>query len=298
MGTKNNPGTFDCVARAEPDEQMFTLLGRDPIGGSLVRLWAEAREQLATDPAKINEANDCAALMDAWCRSVGREPAEVLDLIPFPLLAAAIQRRKGVVMLEVRDDMPGDQFTITRAPLSPTLVLTGKQLRIAEMLAEDDETEVCVGFGSPEAKAGPGIYAWVQGYPDEGAVPLFDESVPLNEDRVSYADVIGGAPIAVTTESPPCAGYTAHVSAELWAVHVTGPDDIWPAPNKTAAEAASIRFNEWYGNRKDPSPMDPQMSATVIPWDGTFEQHAALLKNWHEFDARATRAEAGPAATA
>lgn len=29
MGTKNNPGAFDCYANAEPDEPMFVLLGRD-----------------------------------------------------------------------------------------------------------------------------------------------------------------------------------------------------------------------------------------------------------------------------
>lgn len=29
MGTKNNPGEFDCYANAAPDEPMFILLGRD-----------------------------------------------------------------------------------------------------------------------------------------------------------------------------------------------------------------------------------------------------------------------------
>lgn len=29
MGTKNNPGAFDCYANAEPDEPMFVLLARD-----------------------------------------------------------------------------------------------------------------------------------------------------------------------------------------------------------------------------------------------------------------------------
>ncbi|HAW11807.1 MAG TPA: aspartate decarboxylase, partial [Chloroflexi bacterium] len=30
MGTKNNPGKFDCYDDAHPDEPMFVLLGRDP----------------------------------------------------------------------------------------------------------------------------------------------------------------------------------------------------------------------------------------------------------------------------
>jgi hypothetical protein len=44
MGTKNNPGKFDCYDDAHPDEPMFVLLGRDPAAGSLVRLWARRRE--------------------------------------------------------------------------------------------------------------------------------------------------------------------------------------------------------------------------------------------------------------
>lgn len=181
MGTKNNPGAYDCVASAHPDEAMFALLGRDRIAGSLVRLWALAREQMGEDPPKVAEAHDCAALMDAWCRSCGKTPADVLDLLPFEVLKDAALRRQAIVLLQMRDDVPGEKVQIAHAPLTPTLVLTGKQLRIAELLAEDDDTEVCVGFGSPDAKSGPGMYAWVQGYPEEGAVPLFDESVPLNE---------------------------------------------------------------------------------------------------------------------
>lgn len=38
MGTKNNPGTFDCYANAAPDEPMFVLLGRDKHAPLLVRL--------------------------------------------------------------------------------------------------------------------------------------------------------------------------------------------------------------------------------------------------------------------
>lgn len=43
MGTKTNPGKFDCYAKAEPDEPVFVLLGRDPSAGPLVRLWAAIR---------------------------------------------------------------------------------------------------------------------------------------------------------------------------------------------------------------------------------------------------------------
>lgn len=60
MGTKNNPGEFDCYVNAEPDEPMFILLGRDKHAPELVRLWAIMRERDGEDPAKIAEARRCA----------------------------------------------------------------------------------------------------------------------------------------------------------------------------------------------------------------------------------------------
>jgi len=43
MGTKNNPGQFDCHAKAHPDEPLFTLLARDPAAAALVMMWAHHR---------------------------------------------------------------------------------------------------------------------------------------------------------------------------------------------------------------------------------------------------------------
>jgi len=63
MGTKNNPGTFDCYDNAEPDEPMFVLLARDPQAPRLVRSWADVR---AMAVAKVAEARACADAMDAW----------------------------------------------------------------------------------------------------------------------------------------------------------------------------------------------------------------------------------------
>lgn len=98
MGTKNNPGSYDCYANAHPDEPMFVLLGRDPVGGALVRLWAEARETLKPGDKKIGEAQECAASMDAWClRTAGREVHGVLALLPFDMLAAEMARRGATV---------------------------------------------------------------------------------------------------------------------------------------------------------------------------------------------------------
>lgn len=89
MATKTHPGKYDCHARAEPHEPLFTLLGRDQLAAPLVRTWAALRagdvaqatyyfSQAAArvtsplypsgrpDPAKIAEAMRCAAAMHAY----------------------------------------------------------------------------------------------------------------------------------------------------------------------------------------------------------------------------------------
>lgn len=66
MGTKNNPGKFDCYANAEPDEPMFVLLGRDPSAHLLVALWALMRSAEGEDVAKLEEARDCSHALFRW----------------------------------------------------------------------------------------------------------------------------------------------------------------------------------------------------------------------------------------
>lgn len=75
MGTKNNPGKFDCYDVAEPDEPMFILLGRDPISPVLVEDWANRRIEAINkgqkpheDWAKIGEARLVATQMRLYWR--------------------------------------------------------------------------------------------------------------------------------------------------------------------------------------------------------------------------------------
>lgn len=68
MGTKNNPGQFDCYANAEPDEPMFVLLARDRHAPWLIRYWALWRHQENEDEAKVQEALECARAMEQWRR--------------------------------------------------------------------------------------------------------------------------------------------------------------------------------------------------------------------------------------
>lgn len=76
MGTKNNPGAFDCYHNAAPDEPMFVLLARDPLAPGLVREWADQREAVAVTArqfAKVAEARQCADAMEAWAASQNGE---------------------------------------------------------------------------------------------------------------------------------------------------------------------------------------------------------------------------------
>lgn len=75
MGTKNNPGKFDCYAAAKDDEPMFVLLGRDPIAPFLVGLWAglKTAHDPDADEEKVREALLCAQAMDEYVLSLNRE---------------------------------------------------------------------------------------------------------------------------------------------------------------------------------------------------------------------------------
>jgi hypothetical protein len=72
MGTKNNPGAFDCYANAEPDEPMFVLLGRDKFAPSLVEFWAWERELDGEAAEKVEEARQCAYDMRKWLADHGK----------------------------------------------------------------------------------------------------------------------------------------------------------------------------------------------------------------------------------
>ena len=73
MGTKNNPGPFDCYAAADPDEPIFVLLGRDKHAPALVWLWANLRELGDEDPEKVTEARQCVDQMIVWQHAHGRQ---------------------------------------------------------------------------------------------------------------------------------------------------------------------------------------------------------------------------------
>lgn len=76
MGTKENPGRFDCFGKALPDEPVFTLLGRDVQAPGIILIWATEREVgiaegrfPASDMAMVVEARELAHRMLAWRRA-------------------------------------------------------------------------------------------------------------------------------------------------------------------------------------------------------------------------------------
>lgn len=73
MATKNEPGKKDCYLNAEPDEPIFTLLGRDRHAPTLVWLWATLRE-LDGEPAEnVAEARECCFAMMKWASDHDRK---------------------------------------------------------------------------------------------------------------------------------------------------------------------------------------------------------------------------------
>lgn len=82
MGTKNNPGKYDCYAKAEPDEPIFVLLGRDPLAAALVDEWIALSEYRditngideSINLEKYTEAENCAHAMYNYCASLGKQP--------------------------------------------------------------------------------------------------------------------------------------------------------------------------------------------------------------------------------
>lgn len=73
MGTKNNPGKFDCYGNADPDEPMFILLARDIAAPAAILRWIECREEMirsgekpSSDRNMCEEARDCVNKMVAW----------------------------------------------------------------------------------------------------------------------------------------------------------------------------------------------------------------------------------------
>ena len=62
MNNKTEPSQFDAYQKAEDDEPVFTLLGRDPMAPSLIEAWAYLRSgQIGAAEIAFRAAADAAA---------------------------------------------------------------------------------------------------------------------------------------------------------------------------------------------------------------------------------------------
>ncbi len=59
MGSRNEPGAFDCYNDADDDEQRFTLLGRDPMAPLVLDAWIKLRRAAGDSEEKLAEAMKC-----------------------------------------------------------------------------------------------------------------------------------------------------------------------------------------------------------------------------------------------
>ena len=77
MGTKDQPSRFDCYDKAEPEEPLFTLLGRDPLAPPLVEAWAMMRELPSHLVVPFMKA--LVGLMSSFTELSGVKPGERLE---------------------------------------------------------------------------------------------------------------------------------------------------------------------------------------------------------------------------
>lgn len=67
---------------------------------------------------------------------------------------------------------------------------------------------------------------------------------------------------------------------QLWAMHITGMDELHAARSEEEAGELVAAFNEWFQNQRRPG--DFECLATVVPWPYTAEGHAESLRDREE----------------
>lgn len=76
MGTKTNPGPFDCYGKAADDEPIFTLRAKDPNAPDVICYWVQQRllscfregRSILLEADKLHHALQIARDMEEWRR--------------------------------------------------------------------------------------------------------------------------------------------------------------------------------------------------------------------------------------
>lgn len=194
MGTKNNPGQFDCYAKADADEPMFILLGRDPVAGAAVRFWADTREALDPSDPKVAEARQCADQMDEWARILEREPVSVkeaelatIEDVDTEALVAELERRGAMPKAQAAAPVQaGDRRRVA-------VIVNGRQhVFHASAATYQDVVNAACGTGTPAAKD---LHTVTYSHSASGTQGTLapGENVQLHEGMVFAAAVTGKA---------------------------------------------------------------------------------------------------------
>jgi hypothetical protein len=83
------------------------------------------------------------------------------------------------------------------------------------------------------------------------------------------------------------------MTTELWCIHIPGPDDLYAAASREAAESMAADHNAAIERHRDRSgwtendPLFENCLAVVEPWPGTVDEHAADLVKWRQETKRA-----------
>jgi hypothetical protein len=67
---------------------------------------------------------------------------------------------------------------------------------------------------------------------------------------------------------------------KLWCVHFIGPDDLFAAPNKEAADERVAAYNAWINIT--PMMRYTGLQAETLEWPWTPEGHTESLTQWQE----------------
>ena len=141
MSTKANPSEWDCWAKAEDDEEMFILLGRDRHASALVRLWAEMREREGEDPMVVEEARECAERLEGQARALGKPVMNFDSLVMFATTLR--QAKEEAAAAPVQQPVQTNAYALAEQEI--VMVGHGGAAKLVRIFPPDAENEAVRG---------------------------------------------------------------------------------------------------------------------------------------------------------
>lgn len=92
--TKNTPGINSCYERAEGDEPMFVLLGRDVCASFVTLFWCKMRLLIEGPSDQITEAQTHAEELRDWAMKLGKTEKLALAYDAFRAACIEVGRRE------------------------------------------------------------------------------------------------------------------------------------------------------------------------------------------------------------